>query len=206
MITIKRKYWLITRDVLAPQPPIDETTRALTRTYFSWEEAKRGLEIVNHCYPKNVFFIAEHQKDLDIEENTCGYCGAKEGDFHDIFCDHERCPFCSGQLITCGCVYDLLNIRDRVKYNATTNYLPPKIYSQGLTKKQTKDWIALLEKKGRVHFIRYPNLCSKCGKLWPTMFMVPDEEWEHYVQPAMRDTMLCMDCYTTIKYLTDLRT
>jgi hypothetical protein len=29
--------------------------------------------------------------------------------------------------------------------------------------------------KERVPFILYPNLCAKCGTLWPEMFMVPDE-------------------------------
>jgi hypothetical protein len=55
------------------------------------------------------------------------------------------------------------------------------------------------EDDDRVPFIVYPNMCAKCGALWPEMFGVPDAEWEHYVEPAMRNTMLCLPCYTRIR-------
>ncbi len=55
----------------------------------------------------------------------------------------------------------------------------------------------------RVPYIEYPNICAKCGKLWPNLFGVSTEEWNHYVEPDMRDKILCMDCYTTIKHLID---
>ena len=29
--------------------------------------------------------------------------------------------------------------------------------------------------------------------------MVPDEEWERYIEPRMREVMLCKACYTQIK-------
>jgi len=57
--------------------------------------------------------------------------------------------------------------------------------------------------KKRVPFILYPNLCAKCGTLWPEMFMVPDEEWERYIEPRMRGKMLCEACYTQIKEWVD---
>jgi hypothetical protein len=44
----------------------------------------------------------------------------------------------------------------------------------------------ILDDKGRIPFIMYPNLCAKCGTLWPEMFSVPDEEWERYIEPRMR--------------------
>jgi hypothetical protein len=50
-----------------------------------------------------------------------------------------------------------------------------------------------------IHYISYSNMCSKCGVLWPEMFSVPTAEWEYYVEPAMRNTMLCLPCYTKIK-------
>jgi hypothetical protein len=56
-----------------------------------------------------------------------------------------------------------------------------------------------LEMKGRIPYIMYPNLCAKCGVLWPEMFNVPNEEWELYVEPAMRKKMLCRSCYRQIK-------
>src|SRR6516165_12166048 len=57
--------------------------------------------------------------------------------------------------------------------------------------------------KERVPFILYPNLCAKCGTLWPEIFMVPDEEWERYIEPRMRGKMLCEACYTQIKEWVD---
>lgn len=57
----------------------------------------------------------------------------------------------------------------------------------------------------RVPFIMYPNLCVKCGALWPDMFHVPDEEWKRYVGPRARRnvSMLCRSCYDWIKETID---
>jgi hypothetical protein len=57
----------------------------------------------------------------------------------------------------------------------------------------------ILDDEGRIPFIEYPNLCAKCGTLWPEMFNVPDEEWAHYIEPEMRGQMLCQACYAQIK-------
>jgi len=39
--------------------------------------------------------------------NTCGDCGVKEGEFHLVGCDMERCFKCKGQKICCDCGYDI---------------------------------------------------------------------------------------------------
>ena len=36
----------------------------------------------------------------------CGDCGAPSGGLHHLGCDLQRCPCCSGQLISCGCRFD----------------------------------------------------------------------------------------------------
>ncbi len=39
----------------------------------------------------------------DMKRLPCGDCGCKVGEYHQPECDHERCPKCGGQLISCGC-------------------------------------------------------------------------------------------------------
>ena len=121
-----------------------------------------------------------------VKRATCHDCGTKEGQLHILGCDMERCPFCGNQLISCQCVYKKLRID--VSPGAWA-------YSHGLTDAQQKDWEKLLGDKGRIPFILYPNLCAKCGTLWPEMFLVPDAEWKHYIVPQMQREMLCKACY-----------
>ena len=124
------------------------------------------------------------------KRKTCGDCGTKEGQLHILGCDMERCPFCGNQLISCQCGYKKLGI----------DVSPGSwAYSHGLTEAQQEDWEKLLSDKGRIPFILYPNLCAKCGTLWPEMFVVLDAEWKHYIEPQMRREMLCEACYIQIK-------
>lgn len=136
------------------------------------------------------------------EKDHCGDCGVKEGEFHKPGCGMERCPFCHGQLISCDCIYDMLGMRDNHRY-PTTSGLPPEIYGGGPSDEMQERFDKLLEEQGLIPFIRWPNLCSKCGELWPAMFMVPDGEWEHYIQEDKRRTMLCRGCYDHIKACID---
>lgn len=130
----------------------------------------------------------------DPREVKCHDCGVKEGEIHDLGCDMERCPFCGGQLISCDCRYKLLNVDVSPGTYA---------YSHGLTEIKEKSWLGVLGGAGRVPYILWPNLCARCGKLWPEMFSVPDAEWKRYVQKRKRGCMLCRPCYDEIKHLTD---
>jgi hypothetical protein len=127
-------------------------------------------------------------------KQTCHDCGVSEGQLHKPGCDMEQCPFCGGQLISCDCCYEIMGI----------DCSPgSKAYKNGLTKTQSKIWNLLLTRKGLVPFIVFPNLCARCGQLWPDTFLVLDAEWKKYVPILERGRMLCRSCFDLIKELID---
>jgi len=136
-----------------------------------------------------------------MEKRTCHDCGVLEGQLHQRGCDMESCPFCGGQLIGCDCCYTKLGFK--VDWKHPTCGLPQDIYENGLPDDLGEKWENILEEKGRIPYIVYPNICARCGKLWPDMFKVFNEEWNHYIEPAERRKMLCRDCYDEITNLID---
>lgn len=129
-----------------------------------------------------------------MQRLKCRDCGIEEGGIHKYGCDMESCPFCGEQLIGCLCAYAKMGIDCSEGTDA---------YENGLTIKQEEKWLAIVEKKGRVPYIRYPHICARCGELWPEMFRVTNEEWDKYIPIEKRSEMLCFNCFYTIKQLID---
>jgi hypothetical protein len=81
--------------------------------------------------------------------------------------------------------------------------LPEEVYCQGLPDEQDAAFEKMLEDKGRIPYIVYPNLCARCGCRWPDLFHVSDEDWNRYVEPRERNKLLCRPCYDWIKEVID---
>ena len=109
--------------------------------------------------------------------STCGDCAATEGEMHSLGCDMERCPKCAGQLISCGCFGD----DDEQTLKAPLSPAAPEA--------------------GRIPFTCKPNLCRRCGRVWPGMFMVKDEDWDKYVPTTLKRELLCRDCYSELRWI-----
>jgi hypothetical protein len=54
-----------------------------------------------------------------------------------------------------------------------------------------------------IPYIVWPNICSRCGKLWPDILeaMLLDKEWLGLVGPAERHAILCKPCLNVIRRL-----
>ena len=130
---------------------------------------------------------------------TCPDCLTAAGHLHRRGCALEPCPFCGGRLVSCDCRFAALGFQSSGFFPGCDGEVRP----DGLTKVQDARWRVILEARGRVPFIWYPNLCRKCGQLWPAFFQVPDQEWRKYTEPAMRREILCRKCYQDNKRLID---
>jgi hypothetical protein len=47
---------------------------------------------------------------LQLDEDICPACHAASGEYHELGCPVEICPWCGGQLIHCDCRYEQLGL------------------------------------------------------------------------------------------------
>jgi hypothetical protein len=120
-------------------------------------------------------------------DNKCPDCGVQEGMYHEYGCDMEVCPFCGGQLFSCSCMSEKLDL----PFNAE------------ITQEIKEKWMKMLNEKGRVPWIKYPLLCRRCGRSDRELIRNRDEEWNRYIEPRYRKKFFCKECYEEIKKLID---
>lgn len=97
----------------------------------------------------------------------CGDCMCEEGELHGWGCEHEICPNCKGQLISCGCFMDY------------------RVYDK------------LEEIPNREPFFKTKTCCVRCGInfLYDPMLMVDDETWNKICGITFnKEDFLCKEC------------
>lgn len=60
-----------------------------------------GYRIENNEFKRLAF--GDEENYTMFNQIICGDCGVKKGMYHTYGCDHEQCPRCNGQLISCKC-------------------------------------------------------------------------------------------------------
>ena len=79
---------------------------------------------------------------------ACPDCQCSKGELHELFCTKERCAFCGGQLITCGCISKVLEL-DAEEQKALDEYIDDQ--EEPLQSINVR-WAEALDRKGRVPF------------------------------------------------------
>ena len=80
--------------------------------------------------------------------NSCPDCRCFEGELHEIFCTKERCPFCGAQLVSCGCISEVLKL-SADEQRAVDEYVDDGVEPlKGINER----WVNALNTKGRIPF------------------------------------------------------
>lgn len=97
--------------------------------FFGWRDREQFLKAVADPEKLSTHLPVNEAPDL------CPACGTADGGLHVFGCPVEICPWCGGQLIHCPCRFDKTGRRE---------------FSQ---ESHVDEFLALVEKKGRVKFI-----------------------------------------------------
>ena len=89
-----------------------------------------------------------------MKPSYCPECEAGEGVEHEPFCSKERCPFCGGQLASCGCIVTILGLNAEER-RAVEEYEDDSVEPlQSIVAR----WDETLERRGRVPFVVEPPM------------------------------------------------
>lgn len=73
---------------------------------------------------------------LQLDEDICPACHAYSGEYHELGCPVEICPWCGGQMVNCSCRFDQLGVDEMT------------------TEEDLLRFEALLEQRGRIPYSR----------------------------------------------------
>jgi hypothetical protein len=120
---------------LAGQITLEEAVSEVGDEAYEWVERRAQLD--------------EARREAEaMREQTCSDCGTEQGQLHDMFCTRELCPFCGGQLVTCGCIKTVLKLT-AAESEAVDEYIDDSVEPL-LSIHQ--EWVEALEAKGRIPF------------------------------------------------------
>ena len=104
--TVQEKYlYLVSSEGLEFQGSMaDGYLVAELLDFFGYESAEVFAAI---CASPETLPIYEP---LQMEEEICPACHAVAGEYHELGCPVELCPWCGGQLIHCDCRYEQLGL------------------------------------------------------------------------------------------------
>ena len=88
-----------------------------------------------------------------MKPRYCPECEAGEGVTHKPFCSKERCPFCGGQLSSCGCIVTILGLNDEER-RAVEEYKDDSVEP---LRSIVARWDEAVERGGRVPFVVEPT-------------------------------------------------
>jgi hypothetical protein len=80
--------------------------------------------------------------------NICDDCRCNAGELHEAFCTRERCPFCGSQLVSCGCISEVLQLNYEQR-DAVDEYIDDEV--EPLRSINIR-WLKALNEKGRVPY------------------------------------------------------
>jgi len=100
-------------------------------SYFDFTSQE---EFIKQCIPASE--LEEYKALEGSDKDVCPACGVLEGEEHLLGCSVEVCPWCDGQLKTCNCRFEQLDIDD---------------FSD---EEQLENFEDLLSAKGRIPFLK----------------------------------------------------
>ena len=176
--------------------------RTVAADYIARDSENYKLDFTGPTPIQKLASTAMNGTDLRMDITaTCPGCSESEGRVHQIGCEMEICPFCGGKLFGCACRFRLLSLVDPSTYDATTGFLPPEVFADGLNDEMQARWNQILADRGRCVFIKYPPLCSYCGTPRNLMSPLP-VEWGAFVALDYQGKPMCHQCFARIKHLT----